>query len=67
MLEFTAPPGSPDGVLRAVGTAEEVLTPDILREAYGVEVAIQAGPDGRPVVIALEAVSASPALSDRGA
>lgn len=56
-----------DGVLRAVGTAEEVLTPNILREAYGVEVAIQAGPDGRPVVIALEAVSASPALSDRGA
>jgi iron complex transport system ATP-binding protein len=42
------------GTLRAIGTARDVLTQEILRDCYGVEVAIQPGPDGRPVVIALE-------------
>ena len=54
------------GVLRAIGDASEVLTPDILRAAYGVEVAIQEGPDGRPVVIALAAVSAGLTIFDWG-
>lgn len=55
------------GVLRAIGAASEVLTPDILREAYGVEVAIQPGPDGRPVVVALEAVLARTDFGGAGA
>lgn len=44
------------GVVLAAGTPEAVLTPEVLRAAYGVHVAVQPGPDGRPVVVPLEAV-----------
>lgn len=46
-----------DGVVLAFGEPEAVLTPEVLRAAYGVRVAVQAGPDGRPVVIPLEALA----------
>lgn len=45
------------GRIVAEGTPTEVLTPDNLREAYGVEVSVRPGTDGRPVV-AVESVAA---------
>jgi iron complex transport system ATP-binding protein len=42
-----------EGVLLATGTPDEVLTPSLLRTAYGVEAAIQPGPDGKPIVLPL--------------
>ena len=41
------------GALLACGTPIEVLRPSLLRSAYGVEVAVQTGPDDHPVVIPL--------------
>ena len=45
------------GRVLACGTPAEVLQPHLLRLAYGVEVAIQPGPDGRPIVLPLRAVA----------
>ncbi len=42
-----------DGRLLAYGRPAEVLRAEWLRPAYGVEVAVQSGPDGHPVVIPL--------------
>jgi iron complex transport system ATP-binding protein len=44
------------GVLAACGTPAEVLTEPTLCHAFGVEVAIAAGPDGKPIVVPLRAV-----------
>ncbi len=43
------------GRVLAAGAPAEVLRPDILRTAYGVEAAVMAGPDGAPVVVPLRA------------
>lgn len=43
------------GRVLANGAPAEVLRPDILRIAYGVEVAVLAGPEGAPVVVPLRA------------
>ena len=48
------------GRLLATGSPAEVLQPALLRLAYGVEVAIQPGPDGLPVVLPLRALHAGP-------
>jgi iron complex transport system ATP-binding protein len=45
-----------EGRLLATGSPAEVLQPALLRLAYGVEVAIQPGPDGLPVVLPLRAL-----------
>ena len=45
------------GRLLACGTPAEVLRPDLLCKAYGVDVAVQTGPDDNPVVIPLAAVA----------
>ena len=42
-----------DGMLLEIGQPAAVLTPDLLRAAYGVETAVLPGPDGRPVVVPL--------------
>jgi len=47
-----------EGRLLAAGTPEEVLQPGLLARAYGVEVAVTPGPDGRPVIIPLRAAPA---------
>lgn len=47
------------GRLLACGTPAEVLRPHLLRAAYGVEVAIQPGPDGLPVVLPLRALASA--------
>jgi iron complex transport system ATP-binding protein len=44
-----------DGTLAACGTPDAVLTAPTLRAAFGVEVAIVPGPDGRPIVVPLRA------------
>jgi iron complex transport system ATP-binding protein len=41
------------GRLVAIGLPAEVLTCDKLRQVYGVEVSVQPGPDGAPVIIPL--------------
>ncbi len=46
-----------EGRVLATGTPDEVLTPALLRTAYGVEAAIQPGPDGHPVVLPLRATT----------
>ena len=43
------------GRLIAIGAPAEVLTCGILRQVYGVEVSVQPGPDGAPVIIPLRA------------
>ena len=48
-----------EGRLLAYGAPEAVLSRDLLRAAYGVEAAVMAGPDGRPVVIGLGVAAAS--------
>ncbi len=40
-----------DGVVIAQGTAAEVLRPDVLEWAFGIEADVLAAPDGRPVVV----------------
>ncbi|MCC6717362.1 MAG: ABC transporter ATP-binding protein [Acetobacteraceae bacterium] len=45
-----------DGRLAACGPPAQVLCPALLRAAYGVEVAVMTGPDGRPVVLPLPPV-----------
>lgn len=47
------------GRVLADGPAAEVLRPDLLRRAYGVEVAVLPGPDGRPIVLPLRAATLS--------
>ena len=42
-----------DGTMLACGTPADVLCPELLRVAYGVEAAVQLGPDNHPVVIPL--------------
>jgi len=42
-----------EGRLRATGTPAEVLQPGLLRDVYGVRVAILPGPDGQPVIVPL--------------
>lgn len=44
------------GRLIGLGRPAEVLTVPVLRDAYGVEVCVLAGPDGHPVVLPLRAV-----------
>lgn len=39
------------GKLLATGSPEEVLTPEVIAEAYGIRVEVHKGPGGRPVVI----------------
>jgi iron complex transport system ATP-binding protein len=41
------------GRLIAIGTPAEILTRDTLRQAYGIEVSVQPGPGGAPVIIPL--------------
>lgn len=56
-----------EGRIRAAGSAETVLRPDLLRELYGVEVAILAHPrTGRPLVVPLGAASAESAFEPAG-
>ena len=45
------------GRLIGLGCPAEVLTASALRDAYGVEVCVLAGPDGHPVVLPLRAAS----------
>lgn len=42
-----------DGRLIGMGRPADVLTAPVLRDAYGVDVCVMAGPDGRPVVVPL--------------
>lgn len=51
-----------DGQVLAAGRAEEVLTPDSIRELYGVEAEISRhGVTGRPVIVPLRRVRTGPA------
>lgn len=45
------------GRLVATGSPADVLAPSILKQAYGVNVSVMAGPDGYPVVIPMRAAS----------
>ena len=47
------------GRLIALGTAETILTAGTLRAGFGVEAAVLAGPDGRPVVVPLGVTEAA--------
>jgi iron complex transport system ATP-binding protein len=46
-----------EGRVLAIGTPDQVLTPGLLRTAYGVEAAILPGPDGQPIVLPLRATA----------
>ena len=48
------------GKLVAIGTPADVLAPEALRDAYGVEVSVLTAPDGFPVIVPLRTV---PSLS----
>jgi iron complex transport system ATP-binding protein len=47
-----------DGALIGCGAPRDVLTPSVLREAFAVHAAIDAGSDGHPVVLPLRAARA---------
>ena len=49
-----------DGRVLRAGPPDEVFTRPVLREAYGVDVAVLPGPDHRPVVVPLRPVSQAP-------
>jgi iron complex transport system ATP-binding protein len=46
-----------DGQLLAAGAAAEVLTPDVLAQAYGVEVHLARTADGAPIIVPVRRVS----------
>jgi len=50
------------GRLLKTGRPAEVLAAPVLREAYGVEVCVLAGPDGHPVVVPLRPAALAPNL-----
>ena len=49
-----------NGRLLAVGRPAAVLSPAMLRRAFGVDVSVQPGPDGCPVIIPLRASRPEP-------
>jgi iron complex transport system ATP-binding protein len=62
------------GRLYAAGSVDEVLTPRMVRDVYGVEAIVAPGPHGRPQVVPLgsirqraESVPAEPAATERAA
>lgn len=50
------------GRLVGLGCPAEVLTPPVLRQAYGVDVCVLAGPDGHPVVLPLRPGTGPPTV-----
>lgn len=56
-----------EGRLLRAGVPAAVLVPPVLREAYGVEVQVLAGPDGHPVVVPLRPARAAAAPAPREA
>jgi iron complex transport system ATP-binding protein len=49
-----------EGRIRAIGTAVEVLRPDLIAEVYGVAAFVERGPDGHPTVTPFRSFAQAP-------
>ena len=54
-----------EGRILAIGRPAEVLTPERLRQAFGIEADVLAAPDGSPIVLPRASAPAAPTGADR--